>query len=155
MDCVSFSKAFQDNMRALRLDAPMSLFSSLQTAVGTFTTMLTALKALGPDATVSELVGATTTLEKLGAVGAMAASYYVGATLGSLIVATEAMKGCGDSYRHTPAARYRAVARWVAGRGLVVPMDMQVFIQRHPEVLVDVPNRGSYAMRARQVGAAK
>ncbi len=26
MDCVSFSKAFQDNMRALRLDAPMSLF---------------------------------------------------------------------------------------------------------------------------------
>ncbi|CAB3671395.1 hypothetical protein LMG24076_01964 [Trinickia soli] len=155
MDCVSFSKAFQDNMRALRLDAPMSLFSSLQTAVGTFTTMLGALRALGPDATVSELVGATTTLEKLGAVGAMAASYYVGATLGSLIVATEAVKACGDPYRNSPAARYRAFARWVASRGLIVPMDMQIFIQRHPEVVVDLPNRMSYAMRARQVGAAK
>lgn len=53
-------------MRVLRLDAPTSLFSSLQTAIGTLTTMLGALKALGPDATVAELVGATTTLEKLG-----------------------------------------------------------------------------------------
>jgi len=155
VDCVSFSKAFQQNMRALRLDAPTSLFSSLQTAIGTFTTMLGALKALGPTATVGELVGATTTLEKLGAVGAMAASYYVGATLGSLIVATEAVKACGDPYSNSPAARYRAVARWIASRGLVVPMDMQVFLQRHPEVLVDVPNRKSFAMRAMQVGAAK
>jgi hypothetical protein len=82
MNCVSFSKAFlHDNMRVLGLDAPTSLFSSLQTALGTMTTMLGALKALGPDATVKELIGATTTLEKLGAVGAMAVSYYVGATL--------------------------------------------------------------------------
>ena len=65
MDCVSFSKAFQDNMHALRLDAPSSLFSSLQTAIGTFTTMLGALKALGPTATVAELVGATTALKSL------------------------------------------------------------------------------------------
>lgn len=155
MDCVSFSKAFQDNMHALRLDAPSSLFLSLQTAIGTFTTMLGALKALGPTATVAELVGATTALEKLGAVGAMAASYYVGATLGSLIVATDAVKACGDPYRNSPAARYRAVAQWIASRGLLVPMDIQVFIQRHPEVLTDVPARKSYAMRALQAGAAK
>lgn len=155
MDCVSFSKAFQDNMRALRLDAPTSLFSSLQTAVGTLTTMLGALKALGPDATVAELVGATTTLEKLGAVGAMAASYYVGATLGSLIVATESVKACDDPYRNSPAARYRAVARWIASRGLLVPMDIQFFIQRHPEVLVDAPTRKSYAIRAMQAGVVR
>lgn len=141
-------------MRALRLDAPTSLFSSLQTAIGTLTTMLGALKALGPDATVAELVGATTTLEKLGG-GAMAASYYVGATLGSLIVATEAVKACDDPYRNSPAGRYRAVPRWVASRGLLVPMDIQFFIQRHPEVLVDAPNRRSYAIRAMQAGAAK
>jgi len=139
-------------MRALGLDAPTSLFSSLQTAVGTFTTMLGALKALGPKATVAEIVGATTALEKLGAIGAIAASYYVGATLGSLIVATEATRACGDRYRGTPAARYRAIMRWVASRGLVIPMDIQVFMQRHPEVLVDLPERKSFGMRARQAG---
>ncbi|RDU96671.1 hypothetical protein [Trinickia dinghuensis] len=155
MDCVSFSKAFHDNMRSLGLDAPTGLFSSLQTALGTMTTMLGALKALGPDATVKELIGATTALEKLGAVGAMAVSYYVGAALGSMIVATEAVKACSDTYRNSPAARYRAVGRWIASRGLVVPMDIQIFMQRHPEVLTDVPARRSYAMRALQVGAAK
>lgn len=155
MGCVSFSKAFQDNMRALRLDAPTSLFSSLQTAIGTLTTMLGALKALGPNATVAELVGATTTLEKLGAVGAMAASYYVGAALGSLIVATEAVKGCDAPSSDSPAARYRAVARWIASRGLLVPMDIRFFIERHPEVLVDAPNRRSYAIRAMQAGVVK
>jgi len=142
-------------MRSLHLEAPTSLFSSLQTALGSFSTMLQALKSLGPRATVAELAGATTALEKLLAVGSVAASYYVGATLGSLIVATEAQKVCGDPFRNSAAARYRAVALWIASRGLVVPMDMQVFIQRHPEVLVHTPARLSYAMRARQVGATR
>lgn len=155
MDCVSFSKAFHDNMRSLGLEAPTTLFSSLQTAVGTFTTMLGALKAVGPRATIAELAGATTALEKLGVIGALAASYYVGATLGSLIVATENVKACSDPYKGSAAARYRAVARWIASRGLLVPMDVQVFMQRHPEVLVDIPERRSFAMRARQAGAAQ
>ena len=155
MNCVSFSKAFHSNMRSLGLGAPSSLFTSLQTSIGTLTTMLGAFKALGTDATVAEIVGATTTLEKLGAVGAMAASYYIGATLGSLIVATEAVKACSDPYKNSAAARSRAVALWIASRGLIVPMDLQIFMQRHPEVLVDVPGRSSYAMRALQVGAAR
>jgi hypothetical protein len=155
MDCISFSKAFQDNMRALHLDAPSHLFSSLQTAVGTLSTMLGAIKLLGPTATVTEIAGATTALENLTAIGAVAASYYVGATIGSLIVATEGVNACRDPYKGSAAARYRAVARWIASRGLMVPMDMHVFIQRHPEVLVDMPERQSYAMRAWQAGAAK
>lgn len=117
--------------------------------------MLGALKAVGPRATIAELAGATTALEKLGVIGALAASYYVGATLGSLIVATENVKACSDPYKGSAAARYRAVARWIASRGLLVPMDVQVFMQRHPEVLVDIPERRSFAMRARQAGAAQ
>lgn len=155
MDCVSFSKAFHNNMRSLGLDAPSSLFSSLQTAIGTLTTMLGALKALGPKATVAELIGATTTLEKLGVVGMMSASYYVGATLGSLVVASDAVRACRDPYRNTPFAIHRAVAMWILSRGVIIPTDMDIFIQRHPEVLVDTPLRRSYAMRARQAGATR
>lgn len=70
-------------------------------------------------------------------------------------MATDAVKACGDPYRNSPAARYRAVVRWIASRGLVVPMDIQVVIQRHPEILTDAPARRSYGMRALQVGVAK
>lgn len=66
--------------------------------------MLGALKALGPKATVAELIGATTTLEKLGVVGMMSASYYVGAMIGSLFVASDAVKACRDPYSGTAAA---------------------------------------------------
>lgn len=84
MACANFAKTFQDNMSALGLLAPTTLFGSLQTAVGNLTLILGAFKALGPTATVAEIAGATTTLEKLGAVGAMSASYYIGAVIGVL-----------------------------------------------------------------------
>lgn len=153
MNCVTFSKAFQGNMNALGLPAPNSLFSSLTTALANLSAMLNAFKSVGPTATVAEMIGATVLKERLDVVGVMAASYYVGAVIGSLIVATESAGACKDPYRNTPMARYRAVLRFIASRGVMIPIDIQVFIQRNPEVIADSSLRRSYALRARQNGA--
>lgn len=115
--------------------------------------MLNAFKSVGPTATVGELIGATVLKEKLDVIGAMAASYYVGAVIGSIIVATESAKACKDPHRNTPMARYRAALRFIASRGVMIPVDFEIFIQRNPEVITDSPSRGSYALRARQNGA--
>lgn len=153
MDCVSFSKTFQSNMNALGLPAPYSLFSSLTTALGSLGAMLNAFKSVPPTATVAEVLGATFFKEKLDVVGVLATSYYVGAVIGSIIVAVNSQHACRDPYRNRSLAKYRAFFGWMATRGVVIPMDMEVFILWHPEVVVGGPLQKSYAMRARQYGA--
>lgn len=103
-------------------------------------------------ATVAETFGATFLKEKLDVVGAMATSYYVGAVIGSVIVAADAVAACKDPYHNTGFAKYRALFIWVASRGVLIPVDMQVFIQNNPEVITGGPRRNSYAIRARQYG---
>jgi hypothetical protein len=46
--CGDFGKAFTQNMSALGLPAPTSLFGSVQAAASNVATMLGALKTLGP-----------------------------------------------------------------------------------------------------------
>lgn len=140
--CGDFGKAFTENMSALGLPAPSSLFGSIQAAASNIATMLGPLKTLGPSATVAELIGATTALEALSVVGALSASFYVGACIGSLVVAANRSMKC-------TTASAAATARTTAARlGLVVPDTMLAFIQRHPEVLIDSPSRGNYAFLA-------
>jgi len=153
MDCVSFSKTFQSNMNALGLPAPYSLFSSLTTAIGSLGAMLNAFKSVPPTTTVAEALGATFLKEKLDVVGVLATSYYVGAVIGSIIVASNAERACNDPYRNTPLGKYRAFFSWMASRGVLISMDMQVFILNNPEVIAGGPRQKSYAMRARQYGA--
>ncbi|MFM0209894.1 hypothetical protein PQQ96_21045 [Paraburkholderia sediminicola] len=141
-----FGKAFTANMSALGLPAPSSLFGSIQAAASNIATMLSALKTLGPGATVAELIDATTALEVLSVVGALSASFYVGACVGSLVVAANASLTC------TSGASAAATARTTAARvGLVIPQSMLAFIQRHPEVVIDSPSRGNYAFLASRV----
>jgi len=140
--CGDFGKAFTANMSALGLPAPSSLFGTIQAAASNIATMLGALKTLGPGATVAELIGATTALEALSVVGALSASFYCGACIGSLIVAANAAMTCTSA---TAAATARTTAARV---GLVIPQSMLAFIQRHPEVMIDSPSRGNYAFLA-------
>jgi len=140
-------------MSALGLPAPNSLFSSLTAALAKLGAMLNAFKSVGPTATVAEMIGATVLKEKLDVIGVMAASYYVGAVIGSVIVATESARARKDPYRNTPIARYGAALRFIATRGMIIPIDFEIFIQRNPEVIADTPLRKSYALRARQYGA--
>lgn len=83
-----FYKYFKENMDALGLVAPESLFGTTQVALGTITAMLTFADKFGPRVTVLEMVGAGTKLECLALLGAVQVSYYAGATIGSLAVAT-------------------------------------------------------------------
>ena len=146
--CGDFGKAFTENMSALGLPAPSSLFGSVQAAASNIATMLGALKTLGPGATVAELIGATRALAALSVVGALSASFYVGACIGSLIVASNTAMQC-------TTASAASAARTVASKyGLVIPATMLTFIRRHPEVMMDSPSRGNYAFLASRQQAA-
>ena len=146
--CKTFYAAFRDNMDAVGLPAPASLFAAQQTATGTLVTILGTLKTLGPTATVGELIGATTGLELLAAASALGASFYVGAAIGSLIVAANASMVCS---RHDMAA-VDGVRIWAGRRGLAVPQDVCRVIERYPEVLRPTQNSVTFAIRARAIG---
>ncbi|HDY7662519.1 TPA: hypothetical protein RQJ99_004536 [Vibrio vulnificus] len=94
---VEFSKHFNANMKALGLPVPSTLFDSATAAVSNATVMIAAIKSLGRGATVTELIKATTGLEKLKVAGALLASFYVGAVVGSIAVASTKTLGCGLS----------------------------------------------------------
>jgi hypothetical protein len=154
MACGDFAKAFNDNMKALGLPAPSSLFGSVQAALGNLATMLNALKAVGAKATVAEMIGATTGLEQLGIVSALSASFYVGAVIGSLMIAADAAMVCTDDSKAPSKLDSSKVRTWAARRHIDVPPQMYVFLDRHPEVVLDLPHRRAYASLAAQRMAA-
>jgi hypothetical protein len=132
--CPSFSEAFQANMAALRMPIPTTLFATLQSSIASVTSMMTILKTLGANATVAELAVATTKLEKLGIAGSMLASAYLGAVIGSLIVATDAVESCGKG-----GSASVAITQWAAGKGLFIHPFVMMQLLRHPEVLAPGP----------------
>ncbi len=143
--CVSFSRAFQDNMACLHLPVPTTLFATLQTSLASTSAALGALKALGPGATVAELIGATTGLELLTIAGSMLGVFYLGAVVGSLMVATNAVAACKDPRGLRSSV---AIATWGASMGLAVPPILIAHMLRHPEVLSPT-TYNNYGVRAR------
>lgn len=84
-----FYKYFKENMEALGLaPPPESLFGTQQLAISTISTILGCIDKFGTKVTVLELIGAGTRLEQMAVVGVVGASYYAGAAIGSLAVAT-------------------------------------------------------------------
>lgn len=137
--CPSFSQAFQDNMTALNLPVPTTLFATVQTTLASVTSMMTVLKTVGPDATVAELIGATTKLEALSVVGSVLASAYLGAVIGSLMVATGAATSCrADSRKNVNAAL--AITQWAASCGLFIHPMVMTQLLRYPEVFAPGPH---------------
>ncbi len=67
----NFKKYFDQNMKELGAPSPSSLFDTYQKAIGTAAILVGTLHKLGKGATIAELIGATTGLEKL----AVAASF--------------------------------------------------------------------------------
>jgi hypothetical protein len=111
-----FYKYFKENMAALNLPAPESLYGSAQTTLATATAIITYIDKFGPKVTVGELVGAGTRLEGLTTVGVCLASYYVGAVIGSLAVATGRSLGRGTSLSDVliEASRWGFSRPWLA-----------------------------------------
>jgi len=83
-----FYRYFKANMESMGLPAPESLFGTLQTAVASATALIGQVDKFGARVTLPELVGAGTKLELLGVAAACSASFYVGAVIGSIAVAT-------------------------------------------------------------------
>jgi hypothetical protein len=84
-----FYKYFKENMEDLGLSAPPeSLFGTQQLAISTISAIVAFIDKFGTKVTVLEMAGAGTRLEQLALLGALGASYYAGAAIGSLAVAT-------------------------------------------------------------------
>lgn len=141
--CPDFASAFQKNMAALGLPAPSSLFGTAQTATANLAAMLNAIKSVGTSATMAEIIGATTGLELLSVIGGITAAFYVGAVIGSLVVAADAAMVCTDASNTA-----WNVNRWATQNGIAIPSSMYTFLRRHPEVIMDRPGRVIYALHA-------
>lgn len=138
--CPSFFEAFHTNMTALHMPVPTTLFATLQTSVASVAAMMGVLKTLGADATVGELIGATTKLEVVTLGSSILGSIYLGAVVGSLMVATDGSLACGAGKHGTNMSL--TVAQWGTRYGLAVHPLVVAQILRHPEVLA--PGSHSY-----------
>lgn len=145
--CMTFYKAFKDNMEALGLPAPVSLFGAQQSATATLAAILSALKSLGAEATIGELIGATTRLEALAVVSALSASFYAGAVIGSLMVAAGASMSCSN-----PVAAVSDVRTWAARSGVSIPRSVYQTLAHNPRALSGIR---THAFRVRAAGSAK
>lgn len=83
-----FYKYFKENMDGLNLDCPDTLFNTSGKAISTANTILSAIKQFGKQVTVAELAAAGNGLEKLAYLNTLQASFYAGAVIGSIAVAT-------------------------------------------------------------------
>jgi hypothetical protein len=83
-----FYKYFKENMDALNLPAPETIFGTAQSAVANATVILSYIEKFGKSVTVFELIKLGTQLEWLAGIGACSVAYYVGAVIGSIAVAT-------------------------------------------------------------------
>jgi hypothetical protein len=111
-----FYKYFQENMDALGLPAPESLFGTASAAVANAAAILGQIDKMGKAVTVRELVGAGTILEGAGYLGGCLAAAYVGAVIGSLAVATGRSLSGGTSLADVlfTAKRYKLDRKWLA-----------------------------------------
>lgn len=135
-----FWKYFNENMKALKLPVPTTLFSTFERAINTVITILVAVDTLGKGATIAEIVGATIGLEKLKVVGSLVASYYVGAVIGSIAVAIGRSSGCGHDISDIFILLQKYKLKFD---------DYRSFYQKNPEILDrSHPNRSKYRSKA-------
>jgi hypothetical protein len=112
-----FYRYFKENMDSLGLDCPETLFATNGAAIQTAATILAVIQQHGSKVTVAELIGAGTGLEKLIYLGALRASFYAGAVVGSIAVATGRSLAGGISLSDVlMSARSNNLHRpWLAG----------------------------------------
>jgi len=137
-----FYEYFKENMDGLGLDAPETLFGSLGTAYGTLQTLVSAIDKFGTRVTVLEVIGASTQVEALIAVGAVSAAGYAGACIGSFAVATGRTLSGGTSIADVmeTASAYGLNRTWLPG-----------ILARSPEIYrrpLQPKTQQSYAHRA-------
>ncbi|AMO98116.1 hypothetical protein CAter282_0159 [Collimonas arenae] len=135
-----FYDYFKENMEGLGLPAPASLFGSVQAAVANASVILSQIDKFGKTVTIGELIGAGTRLEGLGVIAACSASFYVGAVIGSIAVATGRSLAGGTSISDilSTAHRYNLNRPWLIQN-----------LYRSPEIYASrAPARKAYRSQA-------
>lgn len=136
-----FYRYFKENMDALGLPAPESLYGTFQVAVGNAALLLGHLDKFGRKVTVRELIVAGTRLEKLAVVGALSGAFYIGAVIGSIAVATGRVLGRGTSLSDVMLLAHQ--------NHLFRPW-LQANLQRWPGTYKNSPGRRMYRLTATQ-----
>ncbi|MCW7542042.1 hypothetical protein OOT46_30050 [Aquabacterium sp. A7-Y] len=139
-DFSKFYDYFRENMEALHLPAPLELFGNMTLALGSIKALELYMRTYGYKTTVLELLGAGFKADKLATLGAMQASYYLGAAVGSLAVATGRCLGNGASIADVllSATRQGVNSPWLASH-----------LARHPGIYdPGVPGRSLYRYQA-------
>lgn len=146
-----FYPPFKQNMEAIGLTAPMSLFATQQQAASTIGQIAAAIKTFGMKVTIRELIGAGTLTDFLAVAGAYSAAFYVGGAIGSLIVATDNAIGC----KFGPVTQAQ-IHRTMLGASLTLVEPLRILLLQHPEIVSQSwPNRRSYGAMARAAGLVK
>ncbi len=142
-----FNKYFRENMESLGMPVPSKLFDTFNAAVANAAVMTEALTTLGRGATVGELIGATTGLERLKLAASLGASFYVGAVVGSIAVASGRSMACGTRMADLFAFQKRYGLEFENSRH---------FFLTHPEVLSSAPpSAARYRAQAKAKAATK
>lgn len=94
-DFSKFFDYFAENMGALGLPASREMFGNVGAAVASINGLEAYILKYGKKLTVRELIGAGFRFDKNATLGAMYASFYLGAAIGSLAVATARCMGGG------------------------------------------------------------
>jgi hypothetical protein len=103
----TFAQAFESNMKTIGLPMPSSIFGTVSTTLGTVGALAGAIAKVGATATISEIfltapiaAGSTVAAAAIGEIiavcGGVAAAFYVGACIGSVLVAAYETLGVFD-----------------------------------------------------------
>lgn len=128
----SFSDVFTENMTAIGLPVPSSLFGALGTTLGTVGAIAGAISKFGTSVTVAEIiltlplegsavVVAAAVGDIVAACGAVAAAFYVGACIGSVLVA---------AYETLAVPALAKVASWAVDLGTKLGMPLWQFMEQ-------------------------
>ncbi|WP_429298989.1 hypothetical protein [Paraburkholderia sp. GAS199] len=109
--------------------SPSSVSTAPANVIARVAAMVAAGEKLGKTASLAELIGATTTGEKLLAFGAVYASFWLGAAVGSLIVATADYAECGKSASATMQG-----GKFTFSTGIRVPAGILFVLQTNPKI---------------------
>ena len=96
-DFSNFGQYFAENMNALGLSTPNSIFSSATVAYANIHILASAVTLYGRRVTVNEVWGTSGKLERLRAAPPILAAFYAGAAAGSAAVALGRSLGCNTT----------------------------------------------------------
>jgi hypothetical protein len=149
---VEFYKAFKDNMEALGLDVPSTLSTAPANVGAKIGAWVAASEKFGKAVTMGEVIGAGMGSEILLALGGVYAAFWLGAAVGSLMVATTKYLDCNKNAN----AIANAARQFTFDTGFRIPPAILAVMQTNPMIFaVGQAGRTAFARRAAVPASAR